>query len=230
MHKPFSRPLSADRGWSGGRLGGQARMLSLRRACPQRADPARWLPMARAACDVRPVRLPLCPIFYSTRCPLDMTDSQPALPPYRFAVPAHWCDYNHHFNDGYYLVAFSVAADIVLEAVGLGPRYRSEGHFSAYTVEAHIRYLREAKLGDELTITHAVQRFDAKRLWLYHKMCRADTVLATCEFVSLHVDARVPKAAPFPPPVLERIARLKQIAGGEAAPSAACEKPAGSEN
>jgi acyl-CoA thioesterase FadM len=132
--------------------------------------------------------------------------SAPELPPFEFVVPPAWCDYNRHFSDGYYLVAFSNASENALEALGLGARYRAQGHFSAYTVESQVRYLREGKAGDALTITHTVQAHDARRFWLHQRMLRGDTLLATCVFVYLHVDTTVPRAAPFPPAVLERLA------------------------
>jgi acyl-CoA thioesterase FadM len=126
--------------------------------------------------------------------------------PYAFTVPAIWCDYNEHFSDGYYLVAFSTAAEVALAALGLGARYRALGHFSAYTVESTVRYLREGKAGDSLVIQQRVQAHDAKRIWLRQEMFRGATQLASCTFVYLHVDTAVPRAAPFPPAVLERLA------------------------
>ncbi len=149
-----------------------------------------------------------------------MSADEGALPPYSFVLPAQWCDYNEHFSDGYYLVAFSAAADIVLDAVGLGARYRAQGHFSAYTVESQVRYLREAKAGQALTITHALGDFDDKRLWLQHEMHRGDTLLATCTFVYLHVDTSVPKAAPFPAAILERMRAIKATGPKQGANSA----------
>jgi acyl-CoA thioesterase FadM len=133
---------------------------------------------------------------------------EPARPPlsYAFVVPPQWCDYNRHFSDGYYLVAFSTAADVVLEAVGLGAQYRARGDLSAYTVEAHVHYLQEAKAGDALWVAQAVCAHDAKRLRVYQEMRRGDALLATCECLYLHVDTRVPKVVPFPPEVSERIA------------------------
>lgn len=138
-----------------------------------------------------------------------MPEADAPLAPYRFVVPTDWCDYNRHFSDGYYLVAFSNASDAVLDAVGLGAAYRARGAFSAYTVEARLRYLREGKAGDELAITQLVRDSDTKRMWVYQEMRRGDELLATCECTHLHVDVRVPKAAPFPPEILELIARFR---------------------
>lgn len=135
-----------------------------------------------------------------------MSTPPPApLAPYAFVVPADWCDYNQHFSDGHYLVAFSAASERALEAVGLGAGYRAQGHFSAYTVESRVRYLREAKAGQTLQIVQRVVRHDAKRMWLEQEMRRDAERVATCEVVYLHVDTSVPRAAPFPPAVLAAI-------------------------
>jgi acyl-CoA thioesterase FadM len=141
------------------------------------------------------------------------------LPPVHLVVPPQWCDYNAHFSDGYYLVAFSNAAETALEAVGLGAAYRAQGDYSAYTVEAQVRYLREAKAGDALVIRHAVEAVDDKRLRLHHEMHRGSTLLATCRFVYVHVDTRGPRSAPFPAAIRARIAAVS-AAGDTSLPAA----------
>ncbi len=129
------------------------------------------------------------------------------LPEHVFVVPQAWCDYNRHFSDGYYLVAFSSAADTALDAIGLGAAYRAQGDFSAYSVEAHLRYLREAMAGETLAVRHVVRLVNGKCFRLQQEMRRDDTVVATCEFVYLHVDTRVPRAAELPDQVRAAIAR-----------------------
>ena len=126
---------------------------------------------------------------------------------HHFSVPAEWCDYNEHFSDCYYLIPFSVGLDNVLDCVGLGKQYR--GDYSTYTVESHIRYLREAKEGDQLSIVSTIRDGDYKRLFTSHEMHRGNEIIATCEFVCLHVDVRIPKSAPFPETILANIQRLK---------------------
>jgi len=124
-----------------------------------------------------------------------------------FSVPAQWCDYNEHFSDCYYLIPFSSSLDIVLDSVGLGKMYR--GDFSTYTVESHIRYLREAKEGDAIEIIASIKDADKKRLYTHHIMRHGDEIVATCDFICLHVDTRLPKAALFPVAILDNIQRLK---------------------
>jgi len=137
------------------------------------------------------------------------------LEPYEFVLQPAWCDYNEHFSDGYYLVAFSMAAERALDALGLGARYRAQGHFSVYTVESQVRYLREAKAGDALLIRQWLLKHDLKRLWLQQEMLRGHTLVASCTFVYLHVDTSIPRAAPFPTAILHRMAEhCRTDAGG----------------
>lgn len=129
------------------------------------------------------------------------------IPTHEFCVPKDWCDYNEHFSDCYYLIPFSVGLDHVLDWAGLGARYR--GDYSTYTVESGIRYLHEAKEGDRLTVTSAIADCDAKRLFTKHAMKRGGQLIATCHFVCLHVDVRIPKAAPFPLEIANRLVQGK---------------------
>jgi len=126
---------------------------------------------------------------------------------HHFFVPEAWCDYNEHFGDCFYLIPFSKGLDNVLDGVGLGQQYR--GDFSTYTVESRIRYLREAKEGDRLTVVSTIRDADQKRLFTSHEMLRGDELIATCEFVCLHVDVRIPKSTPFPDAIFNTIQRLK---------------------
>jgi acyl-CoA thioester hydrolase len=135
-----------------------------------------------------------------------------SVAPYRFVVPDAWCDYNRHFSDGCFLLAFSTAADGVLQAAGLGAPYRARSGCSVYTVEAAVRYHREGKAGDALEIRQGVRAHDDKRLWAWQEMFRGEDLLAGCECLYLHVDATGPKVVPFPAEVVARIAALEAAA------------------
>jgi acyl-CoA thioesterase FadM len=129
--------------------------------------------------------------------------------PYVFSVPQAWCDYNNHFSDGYYMVAFGHATDAFFRHVGLGHAYRKTSRdYSTYTVEAHVRYLKEARAGDILQIHHYVRDITPKRLCLLHEMRMEEALIATVEFTFVHVDVRVPKSTPFPPDILARLEQL----------------------
>jgi len=88
-------------------------------------------------------------------------------------VRPEWIDHNGHMNEGFYGIVFSDATDAVLEVLGLGPAYRERSGCSVYSVEAHIRYLREVTEGTELTVTSHVTGADRKRLHICHSSGRA---------------------------------------------------------
>jgi carnitine 3-dehydrogenase len=86
-------------------------------------------------------------------------------------------------------------------------QYRASGR-SLYTVETHLRNLREARLGDRLRLTLQVLGVDSKRLHILHEMYGAGLV-ATAEQLLVHADTRSGRAAPFPELVAGRLAQVR---------------------
>ncbi|WP_338745816.1 thioesterase family protein [Pseudomonas putida] len=123
----------------------------------------------------------------------------PALVTYRTPVQKDWVDYNGHLRDAYYLLIFSYATDALMERIGLDADSRGQSGNSLFTLEAHINYLHEVKLGSEVWVQTQIIGFDLKRLHLYHTLHRADfeDVLAASEQMLLHIDLAGPKSAPF---------------------------------
>ena len=123
----------------------------------------------------------------------------PALITYRTPVQEDWVDYNGHLRDAFYLLIFSYATDALMERIGLDADSRGQSGHSLFTLEAHINYLHEVKLGTEVWVQTQIIGFDRKRLHVYHSLHRAgfDQVLAASEQMLLHVDLAGPKAAPF---------------------------------
>ncbi|WP_252088528.1 thioesterase family protein [Pseudomonas sp. MWU13-3659] len=123
----------------------------------------------------------------------------PALITYRTPVQEDWVDYNGHLRDAYYLLIFSYATDALMERIGLDADARGQTGHSLFTLEAHINYLHEVKLGSEVWVQTQIIGFDRKRLHLYHSLHRAgfDEALAASEQMLLHVDLAGPKSAPF---------------------------------
>lgn len=126
-------------------------------------------------------------------------------------VKPEWIDYNNHMNDGYYLVAFTFATDAVQDKVGLDAAYRQSTNCSIYTVEAHVLYLREIKVGVNLAFESYVLGADEKRIHLFHSMINADEgyVAATHELMLLHVDQTTGKTAPMPNDILANLRTLR---------------------
>ena len=118
---------------------------------------------------------------------------------YRTTVQPDWVDYNGHLRDAYYLLIFSYATDALMARIGLDADSRGQSGHSLFTLEAHINYLHEVKLGTEVWVQTQIIGFDRKRLHLYHSLHRADFegALAASEQMLLHVDLAGPKSAPF---------------------------------
>jgi acyl-CoA thioester hydrolase len=121
-----------------------------------------------------------------------------------------WIDYNGHLNMAYYNVLFDRAVDELFEAIGLGPAYLKRTRHSTFTAEAHLRYLRELHAGDPTRVTIRLLGHDAKRLHYFEELRHADDgwLSATSENMSLHVDPRARKTAPFPAEISARIAEM----------------------
>jgi acyl-CoA thioester hydrolase len=125
---------------------------------------------------------------------------------HREAVRPEWIDYNGHMNVAYYVLALDHAVDEFFDFVGLSPEYRAANQVSTFALEAHITYLRELKEGDPMRFEIQLLDIDAKRFHyincLYH-----DTdgyLAATGEWISMHMDMRARRPAPFLPDVMEK--------------------------
>jgi len=129
-------------------------------------------------------------------------------------VPAEWTDYNHHLTESAYLLIMGESSDAFFRFFGVDDAYRDAGH-SLFTVETHLRNLREAREGEQLDLTIQVLGTDARRLHILHEMYRAaGGLIATAEQMLLHVDTRAGRATPFPADVA---ARLREIRAAHAA-------------
>jgi carnitine 3-dehydrogenase len=102
-------------------------------------------------------------------------------------VSPSWLDYNGHMTEFRYLHVFGDATDAFLRMIGITAETAAAGN-SYFTVETHIRHLKETKLGASLKVTTQVISGEGKKLHLFHKLHGADGVLhATGEHLLLHV-------------------------------------------
>ncbi len=131
-----------------------------------------------------------------------------ALPPHREPVRDEWIDYNGHVMDGYYSVIFGHAIDTVMVHIGLDAEYRQRTGCTLYTLESHVRFLREVKAGTSVEVRTRVVDVDAKRLRLCFEMVVDDTVVATQESMTIHVDQQVGRSSPWPDDVRSYCERL----------------------
>jgi acyl-CoA thioester hydrolase len=121
---------------------------------------------------------------------------------WREPVQDAWIDYNGHLSEAYYVLVLGHATDAVMDAVGLGPQYRSANDASLYTVEAHIRYLDEISAGAELEVRSSIIGVAPKLLWLWHELWADDRLRATEEILGVHVSGG--SSSPLPDDVAAR--------------------------
>ena len=128
-------------------------------------------------------------------------------PLYTTKVPPEWVDYNGHLRDAYYGLICSYATDALMDQIGLDAAGRARTHGSLFTLESHIHYLHEVKLGAEVQVQLQLLGHDAKRLHIFLKLLLPDRAepVAVCEQMLLHVDMRGPRSAAFPADVLARV-------------------------
>ena len=129
---------------------------------------------------------------------------------FRQHVRPEWIDYNGHLSEAYYVLVFGFATDAVMDQIGLDETYRRDTGCSLYTVEAHVRYLREVAPDSELVVTSRIVGTGAKKLRLCHEMAVDGEPVATEEIMALHVDGEQGRTAPFPDAVAERITALAE--------------------
>lgn len=139
------------------------------------------------------------------------------------AIDPAWIDYNGHLNMAYYNVLFDRAVDEAYDLVGIGASYVKHQKRSLYTVEVHLRYLRELQVGDPVRATFQLLGYDNKRLHYFEQLFHATEgwVAATSENMALHVDMETKKTADFSTEIAERLSRMKASHGMLPRPEAA---------
>jgi len=119
-----------------------------------------------------------------------------------------WLDAYGHLNDGYYLVPFGNASWPLQDHFGIGVDYFERTGCALYTVESHLRYLKEVRSPAILEIESMILSSDVKRIRFAHVMSVDGVERATFESVVLHFDTKVNRTAPMPDDV--QVA-LKQV-------------------
>jgi carnitine 3-dehydrogenase len=121
-----------------------------------------------------------------------------------YEVLADWIDYNGHLTEARYLDIASQSAVAFLKTIGADLDYVATGR-SYYSVENHVRYYAEAKLGQNLTVTIQVLDADPKRLRIYIRLIRDGEVIASVDQLNLHVDMKAAMASAAAPEVLAKL-------------------------
>lgn len=119
------------------------------------------------------------------------------------SVLPEWLDYNGHMTEHRYLQVFGESSDALYGRIGVD--FADAGAGAYYTLETHIRHLKETRVGTALWTTTEILGYDEKRLHLLHRLFDSgDALLATGEHLAIHVaDGR---ACAAPDAMLDRIA------------------------
>ena len=144
------------------------------------------------------------------------------LPLLHRTVRPEWIDYNGHMSEAFYVLAFGHATDALMIETGLHSGYRESTGCSLYTVESHIRYLRDVPEGAHLAIRTRVLGAAAKKARFTHEMYVVPdessapgpdaAPVATTELLAVHVDQKAGRAAEFPDAIRDRLHELVEQA------------------
>lgn len=123
-----------------------------------------------------------------------------------------WTDYNGHLRDAFYLYLFSLAGDNLMARIGLDEAGRTNTGHSMFTLECHLLYLQEVKLGQTVEVLFQLIEADAKRLHLAFSLNVRDqpAICAVAEQMWLNVAMDGPKSSPFAASVAPHIDAIAQ--------------------
>lgn len=144
----------------------------------------------------------------------------------RGQVRPEWIDINKHMNVAYYVLAFDQGVDLLWTRFGLTDDYIRTHNSSTFAVETHITWQREISEADPYVVTSQVLAFDEKRIHQFMRMYHADQghLVATAEWMNLHVDLDVRRVAPWPQEVLRLIEKFVAEQGEQSWPDEAGKK------
>jgi acyl-CoA thioesterase FadM len=109
-----------------------------------------------------------------------------------------WLDAYGHLNEAYYLVPFSNATWKLQDYFGIGVEYFEKTGCALYTLETHLRYLKEVRSPALIEIETILLAGDEKRIWFAHQMIVEGILCATAEFMALHYSTRDGRAIELP--------------------------------
>jgi len=116
-----------------------------------------------------------------------------------------WGDAYGHLNEAYYLVPFSNTTWVMQDHFGIGTDYFDATGCAIYTVETHLRYLKEVRMPATLHIETLMLGSDAKKIWFAHRMLVDGNLCATAEFMALHYDTRAGRSMELPAAVQQNL-------------------------
>ncbi len=119
-------------------------------------------------------------------------------------VLPEWIDVNGHMNVAYYILAFDLAVDTLWGRLGITDEYIETTQCSTFAVDCHVTYQAELKEAEPFIVTSQILAYDDKRIHQFQRMYHAEEeyLVATAEWMNLHVDLTSRRVKPFPESVL----------------------------
>jgi acyl-CoA thioester hydrolase len=139
------------------------------------------------------------------------TVSLQALPvTQRALIPESYLDEMGHMNVMWYTHLFSNATGGVFDLIGLTEAYFVAHEAGAFALEQHVRYLREVRAGNHVTVRSRLLGRSAKRMHFMHFLTieENDVLATTGEFIATHIDMTVRRSSPLPPSIAETFDRI----------------------
>ncbi len=148
-------------------------------------------------------------LFERAPAPAAPADAAGPLRLHETRIRPEWVDYNGHMHESRYLQVLGDAADAFFRHVGIDAAYL-EGTGNYFTVETHLRFLREVGAGEAVHVETRVLGADEKRLHLWGELVRSadGELLATAEQMNVHVSAQTRRSGPVGEEVLRRVSAV----------------------
>lgn len=125
-------------------------------------------------------------------------------------VPEEWIDYNGHMNDADYVRAFSTGVDTFMESIGMSKEYIEQNQYTIYTLETHVCYLDEMKLGETFEVHMQILDFDEKRVHAFFELYGDQGKrAATSEQMLMGIDQSTGRPGDFPEDIYAEIEKIK---------------------
>lgn len=130
-----------------------------------------------------------------------------ALPiTYRAVIPDAFRDENDHMNVMWYVHLFDQAAGGFFKLFGFDRAYFEANQASTFALEQHVRYLREVRIGQAVTVRSRAVGRSAKRFHFMQFLTIDENgvLAATEEAVGTHMDMRARRTSPMPQAIAAR--------------------------
>jgi acyl-CoA thioester hydrolase len=128
-------------------------------------------------------------------------------------VKPEWIDFNGHLNAGYYFVVFDDSVTDFMDFVGLSRAYRDQHKVTTFSVEGHITFEREMRLGEPIEIRSQLLGWDHKKFHYINVMHHGTEgwIAATNELMSMHISMETRRSAPMAQEVQDRLAAIYAV-------------------